>query len=57
MIALAFAIRHPERLLSVVLSDTAASRLPLAMRIVFRIGGFLGGLGVRGPSKNVAYPG
>jgi pimeloyl-ACP methyl ester carboxylesterase len=57
MIALAFALRHPARLRSLVLADTAAVRLPLAMRVIFRLFGWLGGLGLRFPQKNLAFPG
>jgi 3-oxoadipate enol-lactonase len=57
MIGLAFAIRHPEHTRSVVLSDTAAVRLPTALRIAFRAMGWLGRLGVRSPARNVAFPG
>jgi pimeloyl-ACP methyl ester carboxylesterase len=57
MIALAFAIRHADRLRSLVVADTAAIRLPWALRVVFSLFGWLGGLGLRLPQKNLAFPG
>jgi len=57
MITLAFAIRHPGRSSSVVLSDTAAVRVPFAMRVAFRAMGWLGARGVPAPARNVAFRG
>jgi pimeloyl-ACP methyl ester carboxylesterase len=57
MIALAFALRHPDRLRSLTLADTAAGRLPQPLRLIFRLFGWLGGLGLRLPQKNLAFPG
>jgi pimeloyl-ACP methyl ester carboxylesterase len=57
MIALAFALGHPDRLRSLTLADTAAIRLPLFPRLIFGLFGWLATLGVRLPQKNHAFRG
>jgi pimeloyl-ACP methyl ester carboxylesterase len=57
MVALALAARCGERLRSLVLSDTAAVRVPAGLRIAFEAMGLLGRLGLRPPARNIVIRG